>query len=241
MYRGNVHFIKVSTILALVVLSARPLRDFRLFRHAYAIPFPDRYKNYQDLAFHEIEGWDYRVVVRDLRSPVIVLALHGGKIEHGTSQLAKLIAGSDWSYYLFEGLKPLDNFSLHITSRNFDEPRALRLLRWGVTSISIHGFIGEPGRETIYLGGANRTLIALFKALMKAVDPIIEVDESDKYPGVHASNPVNLGKNQAGLQLELSEALRDRTLREPELMRRLAWVARGVMSRALNCAEFLQK
>ena len=52
--------------------------------------------------------------------------------------LAKEIAALDYCLYLFKGMR--GNFEeFHITSTNFDEPRALDLLGQCITAIAIHG------------------------------------------------------------------------------------------------------
>ncbi len=92
-------------------------------------PVPaDGYRGYDDLALALREGVDYAVHVRyPANSAVAVIAPHGGRIEGGTSAVARLIAGADHGLYLFEGLRTAnDNFDhLHLTSHCFDEPRCL--------------------------------------------------------------------------------------------------------------------
>jgi phage replication-related protein YjqB (UPF0714/DUF867 family) len=67
--------------------------------------YRDRYKNYEELCQHEQEGVDYRTCNQPRPAAVAIIAPHGGKIEPGTSEIAKAIAGSDYNLYLFEGIK----------------------------------------------------------------------------------------------------------------------------------------
>jgi phage replication-related protein YjqB (UPF0714/DUF867 family) len=66
----------------------------------------------QDLAEHETLGKDYRIVVeRRSDSSVAVVAPHGGSIERGTYEIARAIAGNDFSLYPFEGTKASGNYA----------------------------------------------------------------------------------------------------------------------------------
>ncbi|MFX4608957.1 poly-gamma-glutamate hydrolase family protein, partial [Acinetobacter baumannii] len=84
---------------------------------------------YAELSSAHREGIDYHVTVERRGSGVAIVAPHGGRIERGTSEVARAIAGNDFDLYLFEGALPTMNFEmLHITSTRFDEPRALALI-----------------------------------------------------------------------------------------------------------------
>jgi phage replication-related protein YjqB (UPF0714/DUF867 family) len=116
----------------------------------------DDFHSYDDLARHFREGVDYAVhVVPREGSPIAVLAPHGGRIEGRTSDVARLIAGDEHGLYLFEGLRTTgDNFDcLHLSSRWFDEPRALDLVSRCDTVVAVHGYVG-PGPDVL-LGGLN--------------------------------------------------------------------------------------
>ena len=65
-----------------------------------------KYASFAELALHEADGRDFRVVRIDRPgSTVAILAPHGGRIEAGTSEIAELIAGTEHSLFCFEGLK----------------------------------------------------------------------------------------------------------------------------------------
>ena len=78
------------------------------------------YQNFHALKQSEYPDRDYRIEYRQGASGFAVIAPHGGRIEHGTSQIADAIAGDEHSFYAFEGLKDLSH-DLHISSNRFDE------------------------------------------------------------------------------------------------------------------------
>lgn len=167
----------------------------------------DRYRSFAELAAAETEGVDYRITVRPRpRSPVAVIAPHGGGIERGTSRVAGAIAGADFNLYLFEGLKPRGNFeALHLTSRRFDEPRCLRLIRRCRVVLAVHGCNG--GDECALLGGRDEALKhALAQALAAAGVPART--DGHRFPGSHAENICNRGAAGMGVQLELPDPVR---------------------------------
>lgn len=142
----------------------------------------DAFANYSELSARYREGVDYRVRAINRSSPVVVLAIHGGKIEVGTTELAEQIAGSDLSFYTFEGLRPeapndvglrpRRNGVLHLTSHHFDEPRAVNLVTQRSTSpeapgghlgpseycVSVHGFFEDADKQIACVGGGNAEL-----------------------------------------------------------------------------------
>ena len=82
----------------------------------------DRYSSFVELQDHETLDEDYTLSFRDAGSRVTIIAPHGGKIEPRTSDLVRRIAGEDYNFYCFEGIKEKDNACLHITSHRFDKP-----------------------------------------------------------------------------------------------------------------------
>ena len=114
----------------------------------------DVYPDFGTLARHEKEGTDFHVAVKNRASRTCVLAIHGGRIEEGTAELAARVAGDDWSYYILSGAKPARNRVLHVTSAHFDDPRAVALVRSAKQCVSIHGF-KEPDADIACVGGAN--------------------------------------------------------------------------------------
>src|SRR4030042_6317944 len=112
------------------------------------------YQSYKELSEHEVEGQDYRIGM-ELRDPrVLIMAIHGGKIEPGTTEIAEAIAGMDYSFYSFEGLKAAGNSALHIESHLFDEPHALQAVNQADIVITVHGQLDQRD-EFIMVGGLN--------------------------------------------------------------------------------------
>jgi phage replication-related protein YjqB (UPF0714/DUF867 family) len=169
----------------------------------------DRYPNYATLARHEAEGLDYRIVERCLpRSPFAVIAPHAGGIERGTSSVASLLAGTEFSLYLFEGLKTGNNFeSLHITSRRFDEPRCLAMVAQHEVIVTVHGCVGAG--EFICLGGLHEMLKNKMAAYLRA-SGFDARTEGHNFPAVDPDNLCNRGRSGGGVQLELSAGFRRR-------------------------------
>jgi phage replication-related protein YjqB (UPF0714/DUF867 family) len=166
------------------------------------------FRCYDDLAQHYIEGVDYAVHVKPrARSPVAVLAPHGGRIEGRTSEIARLIAGDEHGLYLFEGLRTTgDNFErLHLASQWFDEPRALDLISGCNTVVAVHGY-AAPGPDVL-LGGLNDRLKAEVAQALTKIGFSCVID-GHRFPGRHPRNICNRGRSGGGVQLELSEGLR---------------------------------
>ena len=72
------------------------------------------------------------------------------EFEPGTSQVAALIAGDEFSLYCFESL--VSGRRLHITSARFDEPKGLALVEGAEIAICIHGRTDGDDPRSIWLG-----------------------------------------------------------------------------------------
>jgi phage replication-related protein YjqB (UPF0714/DUF867 family) len=166
----------------------------------------DKYDSFAQLAARETAGRDYRIrTVERSGSRVLVLAPHGGSIEVGTSELAELVAGTEHSLFLFEGLKPYGSHrDLHITSHRFDHPRCLELSSAHEVSLAIHGCRGE---WHIYVGGLDVELTALLSRRLAAAGLTASVD-GQRYPGRHPLNICNRSARGRGAQLEITSDLR---------------------------------
>src|SRR5215470_16192528 len=100
----------------------------------------DRYRSYADLMANEREGIDYSIASLDRRSPVTIIAPHGGQIEPPTSELAIAIAADDYNAYCFEGLRRgRKHHELHVTSNSFDEPIGCELITRSDIVVALHG------------------------------------------------------------------------------------------------------
>jgi len=172
----------------------------------------DVYTSFAHLERHETHGRDFRVrAIERHRSPVAILAPHGGGIEIGTSQLAARIARGQHNLFLFEGLRPpWQNRGLHITSHNFDHPRCLELVSRSLVTLAVHGCKGE---SQIYLGGLDDELKALLVARLTAAG-LPATTEGHRYQGRNPLNICNRGLRGRGAQIELTRDFREPTARK---------------------------
>lgn len=174
---------------------------------------PDSYSNYAELQSHEQEGQDYRINIRYAAQTVLVIAPHGGRIEPYTTEITQWIAGEEFSWYSFEGLKEgVDNRKLHITSHNFDEPTLLNALRQAHVVLTIHG-LKNSNEEFLMIGGLDSSLGADLRTAFQQQGFTVKRSER-KYSGVRTTNICNRGRTGKGVQLEISFALRKRVFED---------------------------
>ena len=127
-------------------------------------------------------------------------------IEPGTSEIAEAIAGKEFSFYAFEGIKDGPNSELHITSTRFDETTAVDLVSACVKAIAIHG---ENSQEEIaYLGGLDLSTLHEIETSLTERGFTTKTHCSITLQGRHPSNICNRTINGCGVQLELSRGLR---------------------------------
>ncbi|MFG2670480.1 poly-gamma-glutamate hydrolase family protein [Streptomyces sp. NPDC048445] len=171
----------------------------------------DLYANYAALAAAETEGVDYsRTAVAPAGATWSSIAIHGGGIETGSGEMAREVAaaGARMAYYEFQGLKTSGNGDLHITSTNFDEPTAVALVTATKRCLSFHGFVGTDGVPETALGGLDTGLVASLTASLTASGFRVITTPSE-IGGTDPANICNTTSSGAGVQLEMSRALRD--------------------------------
>ncbi|MBO9128916.1 poly-gamma-glutamate hydrolase family protein [Bacillus sp. 165] len=159
------------------------------------------YANFSELAAHNAEGIDYLIHIAVRNPDIVILAVHGGKLEPGTSELAKELAEQlQATSYCFISLK--EGWDLHLTSARFDEPRCVRLVERAAVTVSIHC---AKGYELYtYVGGVDQQL------LDRIHERLVENGFNVKIPperlnGNHPRNIVNRNKRGRGVQLEITE------------------------------------
>ncbi|MEP7243243.1 MAG: poly-gamma-glutamate hydrolase family protein [Gammaproteobacteria bacterium] len=184
-----------------------------------------KYASFAELARHETLGRDYRIDM--LERPgceVLVVAPHGGTIENGTSELAQQIAGDEYSFFCFEGLKPRgQNRGLHITSHHFDHPECVALASRHAMVIGVHGCRGE---SQVFVGGLDVEFgVVLARHLTAAGFPAST--EGHNYPGRNPLNICNRGSRGRGAQLEFTP-----DFREPLARVRIVEAVRKAIARA---------
>ncbi|MFP7732567.1 poly-gamma-glutamate hydrolase family protein [Priestia aryabhattai] len=166
----------------------------------------DYYSSYAELQQHEILHQDYEIRYEQRFSYLSVMAIHGGGIEPGTSEVAKELADRfSASYYLFEGIQSSSNGVLHITSEHFDEPTARGMAQQSMSVMTIHGYSGS--QPIVYVGGKNQLYKELVKQALRRNGFTVRDAPSD-IAGISEQNIVNDNLLKAGVQLELTAELR---------------------------------
>lgn len=139
-------------------------------------------------------------------SGTAIVAPHGGPIEAHTADIARDIAGQEFSLYVFEGLLKAGNFAaLHLSSHLFDEPGCLELLKGCDRVVSVHGC--GHAEEVVLIGGRDDPLRSAIAERLRAAGLVCE----DAPPGLEALDPHNIcnrGRTGRGVKLEVSLALR---------------------------------
>jgi len=184
----------------------------------------DRYLNYSELAAREVEGRDFRVRTVPRPSPVLVMAPHGGNIEPYTDGIAGAIAGADFGFYAFEGMKTHDE--LHIASHRFDEPRALAAVTAAAVVLTVHG-CRNTERGFVCVGGLHDGLRSAMEESLRSAGFRLE-----DLPGMRGRSPENIcnrGWLGRGVQLEISYALRRHLVENEERYDRFVTAVRAVL------------
>jgi phage replication-related protein YjqB (UPF0714/DUF867 family) len=171
------------------------------------VPDARAYLGFADLAAAQVRGRDYEIEVRRRpASPVAVIAPHGGRIEDGTSEIARAIAADDLNLYLLEGTRPSLNYrALHLTSHLFDEPECLALVATCPFVVAIHGCDGRD--QKVLVGGLDVALKERITAAL-SVEALVALGDGHRYPAIHPENVCNRGTLGRGVQLEITHPLR---------------------------------
>jgi phage replication-related protein YjqB (UPF0714/DUF867 family) len=152
----------------------------------------------------------------------VVLAIHGGGIEPGTSEIALAVAGYHpatfaqatdclglHDLWIFEGLLLDQNSQLHVTSTNYDDPIALKLVQISKRCLSLHGLSDAPGSADIQIGGGDTELrsIVLEELTVAGISAAISSEQNTN--GSDPKNICNKTTISAGVQLEMVETYRE--------------------------------
>ncbi|MGG4124807.1 poly-gamma-glutamate hydrolase family protein [Bacillus licheniformis] len=164
----------------------------------------DKYQNFTELQANE-DPANYNIESVSHDPSVLIFAPHGGGIEGGTSEIARHLS-SDYSMYLFEGLKSSGNFNLHITSTNFDEPTALKMISKHQYVISLHGY--RDNNEHVIVGGSDTLNAARLTEVLNNAGISAEHRTSGSLAGVDPGNIANKCITGKSIQIEMSAPLR---------------------------------
>jgi phage replication-related protein YjqB (UPF0714/DUF867 family) len=166
----------------------------------------DLYANYAALAAARQIGVEYRLLVRaPSGSRLAHIAIHGGGIEPGTTEIADYLSGSGSRYYSFDGMLVSGNADLHLTSTNFDEPQALELVAASDYVISWHGAAGDD--LVTYVGGLDTEIGQRIKEALEGAGFTVAAGNSE-LDGDSPANITNKSARAMGVQMELSLGLR---------------------------------
>jgi phage replication-related protein YjqB (UPF0714/DUF867 family) len=196
----------------------------------------DKYSNFAELSRFETAGRDFVIKSADRGSHGTVLAIHGGKIEWTTSELANAVAGDDYNSYLFEGIKSThrENWDLHITSTNFDEPCALELVGRSKFCVTLHAYANFLTPQ-VCMGGLNEELRAkIFARLLET--GLINQSEQNPCDNYWARSPQNIVNrcSDRGVQIEMSVRLLDMLRNDPTKLETFASSVRKGIGDYLN-------
>ena len=190
----------------------------------------DKYQSFAELSKKEKEGIDFRIEQRIPASSVAFIAPHGGAIEFMTSEVANALAGKEYRYYSFKGIKKNGNGDLHITSTNFDEPSCFDVIEDCESVIAIHGLSDDSSKNEIDVGGRNGDLRNAVAHALVAAEFDAKIVTSGSHAAISVENICNRGHKSGGVQLELTAALRLRMRDNPRLLGKLVATIRSVVS-----------
>lgn len=197
-----------------------------IFINLVTEPMRDKYVNFAELSSSEPDG-AFRIEVRRKESAVALIAPHGGKIEPGTSDICRSVAGEDLTYYLFEGCKSNKNRNLHITSSRFDEPQGIDVARSAQVVVAFHG--QNASELFVNVGGlATRVCASVICHLQIAGFKASQHDDPN-LQGRDKNNICNRGSKGQGLQLEISRGLRDVLTSDKSAMSRFSSAIRSAL------------
>jgi phage replication-related protein YjqB (UPF0714/DUF867 family) len=168
----------------------------------------DKYKNFAELEQYETADEDYTILYRGLDSKLAVMALHGGGIEPGTIDIADALAGDEYTFYAFKGLKKTGNKALHISSNAFDETLGVKTSHDAFIIISIHG--SKDRTQTVHIGGRHQELKQTIRDALNASGFHAELTDLPGLRGISPENICNRCKGGKGVQLEIPRGLREK-------------------------------
>ncbi|MFJ6432828.1 poly-gamma-glutamate hydrolase family protein [Streptomyces sp. NPDC091416] len=184
----------------------------------------------QDFArrFKRHEAFDNDKATTPLPRLTSVLAIHGGGIEMGTSELCLGIAGYRpdtlapvtagapvHDYWMLEGMRTSNNGELHVTASHCDDPVARSMAAGSANVLSLHGCTatqaGAPTSrpEAVVVGGLNTRFRQLLSTkLSDAGFQVLKGDPDD----INGDLPENICNRtltgEGGGQLEITTELR---------------------------------
>ena len=176
--------------------------------------------SFKELSLLKKEGQDFEIKLRTGTSDSLVMAIHGGTIEPGTTELADATAGEKHSYYSFSGL--VDDYAgLHLTSTEFDEPKLLVLTQQAQNCLVLHGL--KDNQIDFCVGGANAQKRKSYLKLLNQKFPKWRTCELCCPPNLGTSSKNIVNKCQfSGVQIEMGSSVRLELKQNPAFMKELS-------------------
>ena len=200
-------------------------------------PGPDFYSSMTDLYSdsNNLEGTTYgkrwlrhqwqqiieEQATDNAETQTVVMAIHGGGIEAGTSEIALAAAGfhpatlmqavdglgtHDW--WLFEGLLRQGNGRLHVTASNYDDPIATELVCNARRCISLHGCTDQQANGRIQVGGLDFELRDIVLEELDVAGIAAEIATDPMLDGSRRDNIANKTQSGGCAQLEMGTSFR---------------------------------
>ena len=151
----------------------------------------------------------------------IVMAIHGGGIEPGTSEIALAVAGYHpdtlvasvddlglHDFWLFEGLLPSGNGKLHVTASHYNDPIATELVQNARRCISLHGCSDTQANGKIQIGGCDIELRDIVLEELTIAGIPAEITTNQMLGGDLPDNIANKTKILGCVQLEMGTSYR---------------------------------
>lgn len=170
-----------------------------------------KYCSFAALASRELDGRDFKRIVKKEHSNIVVIAPHGGGIEPGTSEVAEALAGSEFSMYCFEAIRLSGCRDLYVSSVCFDEPMCVQLVESSEVVVAIHGCMGQ--HKVSYIGGIDESLVTSTIGALRSAGFSAERGLG-QYSGRDRRNICNKGNSGKGLQIEIPNGLRRQMFEE---------------------------
>lgn len=168
------------------------------------------YNSLEELQTIELENKDWSKTICNRNSWLLIVAPHAGTIEPHTDVIAEQIAASEYSLFIFRGLRQRTDGRkwLHVTSSRFHDNDLKRLQAKASVSLAIHGASDSHNDilKITHLGGLNKDLRDSI-AVELTSSGFKTIDGSGHLAGTSDLNLVNRTPLK-GVQLEISRSQR---------------------------------
>jgi len=201
-------------------------------------------------------GWSQTVEEQptdNAETQAIIMAIHGGGIEKGTSEIALATAGYHpatlapavdghalHDFWLFEGLLLSGNDRLHVTASHYDDPIATELVQNARRCISLHGCKDTQAKGKIQVGGRDHELREIVLEELTVARILAEITTDPMLDGDLPDNIANQTKTRGCVQLEMGTSYRsslfgtDTRVQRKHTTNRRFWRLVGALRKAMS-------